>query len=109
MAWLERRAYQEVDAIDTPIGNLPKYRDLQELFTSKIAKEYPEDLYQKQFSLYIDNIIGRIDLQLEAYGKEKNIPQRLFDILKQQRQELETLKEKYGPIVTPQQLEAANA
>jgi phosphoenolpyruvate carboxykinase (GTP) len=109
MAWLERRAYQEVDAIDTPIGYLPKYKDLQELFTSKIAKEYPEDLYQKQFSLYIDNIIGRIDLQLEAYGKEKNIPQRLFDILKQQRQELETLKEKHGPIVTPQQLEAANA
>jgi len=105
MAWLERRAHNEVDAIDTPIGYLPKYADLKELFKSKIDKEYPEDLYEKQFSLYIDNILGRIDLQVEAYGKEANIPQRLFDILKKQRQELEALKEKYGSIVSPKQLE----
>ncbi|UCD77976.1 MAG: phosphoenolpyruvate carboxykinase (GTP) [Desulfobacterales bacterium] len=109
MAWLERRAHQEVDAIDTPIGYLPKYKDLKELFKSKIDKEYPADLYEKHFSLYIDNIIDRIDLQIEAYGKEKNIPQRLFDILKNQRQELEALKDKYGPIVAPKQLEEMNS
>jgi len=104
MAWLERRAHGEVDAIDTPIGYLPKYEDLKDLFKFKIDKEYPEDLYNKQFSLYIDNIIGRIDLQVEAYGKEKHIPQKLYDILKEQRQELTALKDKYGAIVTPQQL-----
>jgi phosphoenolpyruvate carboxykinase (GTP) len=59
----------------------------------------------KQFSLYIDNIVARVDLQIEAYGKEKNIPPKLFDILKKQRQELTALKEKFGPIVTPKQLE----
>ena len=104
MAWLERRAHNEVDAIETPIGYLPKYEDLKDLFKSKIDKAYPEDLYEKQFSLYIDNIIGRIDLQIEAYGKEANIPQKLFDILNRQRQELEALKDKYGSIVTPNQL-----
>ena len=109
MAWLERRAHGEVEAIDTPIGYLPKYEDLKDLFKSKIDKDYPEDLYNKQFSLYIDNIIGRIDLQVEAYGKEKHIPQKLFDILKEQRQELVALKDKYGAIVTPQQLAEANA
>jgi len=107
MAWLERRAHNEVDAIDSPIGYLPKYADLKELFNSKIDKEYPEDLYEKQFSLYIDNIISRIDLQIEAYGKEANVPQKLFDILNRQRQELTALKEKYGAIVTPKQLEEA--
>jgi phosphoenolpyruvate carboxykinase (GTP) len=109
MAWLERRAHGEVEAIDTPIGYLPKYEDLKNLFKSKIDKDYPEDLYNKQFSLYIDNIIGRIDLQVEAYGKEKHIPQKLYDILKEQRQELVALKDKYGAIVTPQQLAEANA
>jgi phosphoenolpyruvate carboxykinase (GTP) len=104
MAWLERRARREVDAIDTPVGYLPKYEDLQDLFTSKIDKEYPEDLYVKQFSLYIENILARVDLQIEAYGKEKNIPPKLFDILKEQRQELTALKEKFGPIVTPKQM-----
>ena len=42
---------------------------------------------------------------IEAYGKEKNIPQKLFDIYKEQRQELVALKDKYGAIVTPKQLE----
>jgi len=107
MAWLERRAHKEVDAIETPIGYLPKYADLKDLFKTKIDKEYPEDLYEKQFSLYIDKILGRIDLQVEAYGKEPKIPQRLFDILKKQRQELEALKDKYGSIVSPKQLEEA--
>ena len=105
MAWLERRAHNDVDAIDTPIGYIPKYADLKELFEAKINKAYPEDLYEKQFSLYIDKIVARIDLQLEAYGKEKNIPEKLFEILKKQHQGLMDLKEKYGPVVTPQQLE----
>jgi phosphoenolpyruvate carboxykinase (GTP) len=108
MAWLEGRARQEVDAIETPIGYLPKYEDLKNLFESRIRKEYPKDLYKKQFSLYIDNIVARIELQIESYGKEKNIPPKLFDILKEQRQELTALKEKFGPIVTPQQLEKAH-
>jgi phosphoenolpyruvate carboxykinase (GTP) len=109
MAWLERRAHGEVEAIDTPIGYLPKYEDLKALFKAKIDKDYPEDLYVKQFSLYIDHIIARIDLQVEAYGKEKNIPQKLFDIYKEQRLELVALKDKYGAIVTPRQLAEANA
>jgi phosphoenolpyruvate carboxykinase (GTP) len=105
MAWLERRAHHEVDAIETPIGYIPRYEDLKKLFKERADKEYPEDLYAKQFSLYIDNILGRIDLQIDAYGKEDNIPGRLFDILKQQRAQLMALKEKYGPIVTPAQLQ----
>ena len=60
-------------AIETPIGFLPKYDDLKELFKARIDKAYPRDLYDKQFSLYIDNIVKRIDLQLEAYGKEENL------------------------------------
>jgi len=105
MAWLERRVHREVEAIETPIGYLPKYEDLKDLFKSIIDKEYPRDLYVKQFSLYIDNIINRIDLQTEAYSKEKNIPARLFEVLKNQREALLELREKYGPIVSPEQLE----
>ena len=104
MGWLERLAHGEVETIDTPIGYLPKYEDLKALFNSRVGKEYPEALYEKQFSLYIDNIVSRVDLQLEAYGKEKNIPPKLFDILKRQRQELTALRDKFGPIVTPEQM-----
>jgi len=104
LAWLERYAHNEVNSIKTPIGNLPGYQDLKELFKTIINKEYSEELYVQQFSLYIDNIISRIDLQAEAYGKDKNIPDRLFEVLKEQKQDLTVLKEKFGPIVTPSQL-----
>ena len=105
MAWLELRAHHEVEAIETPIGDIPKYEDLKRLFKERIDKEYLEDLYAKQFSLHIDNIVARIDLQIDAYGKEENIPDKLFKILKRQRAELTALKDKYGPIVTPAQLQ----
>lgn len=83
---------------------MPKYEDLKELFKSIIDKEYPRELYDKQFSLYIDNIVGRIDLQNEAYGKEANIPVRLFEVLDEQKKALMELKTKYGSIVMPEQL-----
>jgi phosphoenolpyruvate carboxykinase (GTP) len=105
MAWLELRAHGEVDAIDTPIGYLPKFADLKRLFDEKIDKDYTEELYTKQFTLYIDNIVARIDLQVEAYGKEKNIPPKLFEVLQVQREGLMALKNKFGPIVSPRQLE----
>jgi phosphoenolpyruvate carboxykinase (GTP) len=104
LAWLERRAHQEADAIETPIGYIPKFEDLKNLFKTLINKEYTEELYVKQFSLYIDNIAARIDLQTEAYGKESNIPSQLFEVLKEQQEGLASLKEKYGSIVTPSQL-----
>jgi phosphoenolpyruvate carboxykinase (GTP) len=105
LAWLERRARGDVDAIETPIGYIPRYEDLKMLFSDIIDKSYPKELYIKQFSLYTDNIIGRINLQIEAYGKEDHIPPTLFEILHAQREGLEALKAKYGPVVTPDQLE----
>jgi phosphoenolpyruvate carboxykinase (GTP) len=109
LAWLERLAHNDVQAIDTPIGRLPKYDDLKALFQNIIEKPYPRELYDKQFSLYIDNIVSRIDLQLEAYGKEENLPAKLFDVLKMQRDGLTALKDKFGAIVLPDQLESAIA
>jgi phosphoenolpyruvate carboxykinase (GTP) len=103
LGWLELFAHGDVEAIETPIGSIPKYEDLNTLF-SGIDKEYPKSLYDKQFSFYIDNIVGRIDLQTEAYGKEENLPGQLFDVYKKQKADLLALKEKYGPVVSPEKL-----
>jgi phosphoenolpyruvate carboxykinase (GTP) len=104
LAWLERRAHGDVDAIETPIGFIPLFEDLQSSFKAIIDKPYDEALYNKQFSLYLDNILARIDLQVAAYGKEENIPGILFDVLEEQRQGLLALKDKFGSIVRPDQL-----
>ena len=76
-----------------------------ELFKDLIDKEYPADLYVKQLALYLDNVLGRIDLQDDAYSKEKNIPDKLFDVLEAQKEGLLDLRETYGAIVSPAQLE----
>ncbi|MGD9159129.1 MAG: phosphoenolpyruvate carboxykinase domain-containing protein, partial [Desulfobacteraceae bacterium] len=103
LGWLEKRANGDVEAIDTPIGFIPEYEDLKKLF-SEIEKDYPVDLYNKQFAFYIDNIVSRIDLQEEEYRKEENIPQKLFDIYAEQKKGLLALKEKYGAVVSVEQL-----
>ena len=108
LGWLELRARGDIDAIEAPIGFIPKYADLKELFAG-IGKEYPKELYDRQFAFYVDNILARIDLQEEAYRKEKNVPARLFEVYAEQRKGLEALKAKYGAIVSVEQLiEAAD-
>jgi phosphoenolpyruvate carboxykinase (GTP) len=49
----------------------------------------------------VDNILGRIQLQEEAYRKEKNMPAKIFEVYDEQRKGLQALKEKFGPIVKP--------
>ncbi len=101
LAWLAKLVHGEIKLIDTPIGGIPIYEDLKNLFKELIEKEYTKSLYLKQFSLYTENIIKRIDLQLKAYGKEKNIPSRFFEIVEIQKKELLELKSKHGSVVSP--------
>jgi len=103
LSWLERVAHGEVKAIETPIGLIPKYEDLKALF-AEIGKVYPLELYRKQFALYVDNILAMIELQEEAYRKEENVPPKLFEVYREQKEGLEALKAKYGPIVSVEQL-----
>ncbi len=104
LSWLAMRAHGEVEAIETPVGFIPKYDDLKRLFATAIGKEYPRDLYDRQFSIYVDKIQARIDLQREAFGKEKNLPEKLYQVYDEWTKGLAALKEEYGPIVTPGQL-----
>jgi phosphoenolpyruvate carboxykinase (GTP) len=101
LAWLERYAHHEVEYLLTPIGNLPVYEDLELLFDRIICKEYSRELYTRQFSLYLDNILARNALQQEAYSKEAGIPQELFEILERQKVALLSLKGVHGSIITP--------
>jgi phosphoenolpyruvate carboxykinase (GTP) len=80
---------------------------LEPLFRALIDKTYPKDLYDRQFSLYADNILARIELQTKAYAGEENIPRRLFEVLEEQRKGLLALKATFGSVITPEQLSAA--
>lgn len=104
LGWLELFTHGDVQAIDTPIGWIPRHEDLKKLFMERINKEYPESLYTMQFSLYIDNVVARIDLQDAAWRKEQGASERLFAVYAEQKAALLALKAAKGGIVKPQDL-----
>ena len=93
-----------VDTIWTPIGLLPKYEDLKQLFNDVIDKEYDKETYTKQFSLYIDNLIKRVDMSISEFAKEDGMIDEFFQVLEGWKEGLLELKEKVGPVVTPDQM-----
>ena len=106
LSWLERYCHAEVPFIETPLGYIPQYRSLKTLFIELLGKEYPAGVYDQQFSLYVDKVLYRIDIQEESYREEEGIPSRLFEIYAEQRNALRELKAQFGPVVAP--LEMAN-
>ena len=65
---------------------------LQDFLTVRETLEMFRDLYDRQFSIYVDNILGRIALQREAFGKEENIPAQLFEVYDEWAAGLQALK-----------------
>ncbi len=108
LSWLAQVNRKKADFIETPIGLIPTYKALKSLFKEVINKDYPESLYLKQFSLYVDNILARIEMQKAAYSKEKHIPGRFFVILDDWHRGLLHLKECFGSVVSPYRIAEAN-
>lgn len=94
----------KVETIWTPIGRIPKYQDLKKLFKEVIGKEYEKEIYTKQFSLYTENLIKRVDMSISEFAKEKGMTDEFFNVLNTWRRDLAALKETIGPIVTPDQM-----
>lgn len=94
----------KVETIWTPIGRIPKYKDLKKLFKKVIDKEYQKDLYNKQFSLYMENLINRVNMSINEFAKEKDMADEFFHVLDTWHRDLAALKATVGPIVTPDQM-----
>ncbi len=102
LKWAELRAHQDVEAIETPIGYIPKYEDLKRLFKDIQSKEYSKDDYEKQFKLRIPENLAKIDRILNIYqNKVKDAPQVFFEVLNKEKEKLIKAREKYGDYVVP--------
>ena len=94
----------KVETIWTPIGRIPKYQDLKKQFKEVIDKEYDRDVYVRQFSLYTENLIRRIDMSINEFAREKGMADEFFHVLDTWRRDLVALKATVGEIVTPGQM-----
>ena len=94
--WAEGRAKGDFEAIITPIGYIPIYKDLKSLFELELNKSYSKEEYIEQFTIRITQLLEKLDRVEEMYKTEGNIPQFFWNNLYKQREELISLKEKYN-------------
>ena len=106
LIWMDGRVHNEYDAIETPIGFIPKYEDLNELFKQIFDREYTKEDYEKQFSVRIIKWLDKMDRIEKIYGAEEEIPKIFHDHLEQQRTRLNEAKEKFGKdVISPFEFE----
>lgn len=105
--WAEGRIHGEFDAIRTPIGYLPKYEDLRELFEKGLnGKIYTKKEYEEQFSIRIRKYLEKLDRMEALFRDEPHMPDEFWDVLNKQRKALKDLQEKTEKdIVSPFELE----
>lgn len=102
LKWMELRVHNDVEAIRTPTGYIPKYEDLKKLFKKILDKDYTKNNYIEQFTLRIPENIRKIERIIEIYQtKVSDTPGILFAILEEQRQRLEEVRAKCGDYVSP--------
>jgi len=106
LKWMELRVHGDVDAIETPIGYIPKYEDLARLFKEVLNKEYTREAYEKQFTIRVPELLAKIE-RIETIYREKvgEVPEELFQVLEEERKRLLEAKEKYGDYISPFTLE----
>lgn len=103
LKWMELRSHQEVSAIKTPTGFIPKYEDLRTLFKKVLNKEYRQEDYAKQFTLRIPENLAKIERITKIYQNEvPDTPEILFKVLQEQKERLQSARAKYSNYVSPE-------
>ena len=106
---MELRVHNEVDALMTPTGYIPKYEDLRKLFKQVLGKNYAKEDYIKQFTIRVPENLAKIERVSRFYQENViDTPLELFGILFLQRQRLMEAKEKYGDYISPESFEKGN-
>ena len=102
LKWMELRVHNEVEGIDIGIGFIPVYEDLKALFKEFTGKDYTREDYIKQFTLRIPENISKINRIIKKYrGLNSDVPDLLYDVLKEQKRRLEDLKRIRGEYISP--------
>jgi phosphoenolpyruvate carboxykinase (GTP) len=102
LLWMEGRVHGEYEAIETPIGYIPRYEDLRSLFQSVFKREYTAEEYEEQFSIRIDKFLEKIDRMEKIYAQEQEVPQSFSDYLQTLKGRLIASRKKHNSgVVSP--------
>lgn len=101
LKWMELRVHDDVEAIESPIGYLPIYEDLRDLFKEVLGKKYSRSDYEEQFKLRVPKLLSKIERIKGLYGSISGTPKVIFDVLEEERKRLLKIREKHGNVVSP--------
>ena len=106
LKWMEQRVHDEVEAIESPTGYLPKYDDLRRIFKWVLKKDYKKEDYVKQFTIRVPENLAKIERVQRFYQENvSDTPLELFGILYLQRERLLKAKASFGDYISPEKLE----
>ena len=99
---MERRINGKMDAYATPMGFIPKYDDLVDLFRKELSTDFSKEDYESQFMIRIPELLDKLDLAEKYFQKETGgEPKELMDMVVAQRKALLDAKQEYGENISP--------
>jgi phosphoenolpyruvate carboxykinase (GTP) len=99
--WAEGRVHEEYPAIKTPIGYIPQYEDLRQLFLKVFNRDYSESDYEKQFSVRVDKYLEKWRRMQLIFKSEKDIPKELWRVHNKVKKEIDEVKENSKKAIIP--------
>jgi phosphoenolpyruvate carboxykinase (GTP) len=99
--WAEGRVHGDYGAIRTPIGYIPHYEDLRNLFREVFDRDYSRSEYELEFSIRVDRYLEKHKRIDELYKAEPNMPSEFWDEHRRVKEELEKVKKESGRSVLP--------
>lgn len=110
LKWMELRVHNEVSAIKTPTGYIPRYDDIKKLFKQVLNKDYSKEDYTKQFTIRIPENLAKIDRIRKIYESTvAATPPVVFKIVEEEKKRLIEARTKYGNYVSPDKWEGRRA
>lgn len=101
LLWAEGRVHGEYEAIETPVGRIPKYEDLKTLFTRELGKDYTEAEYVQQFSLRVVKYLEKMERMSKIFENIK-MPSDFTKELRAQTKRLRETRTKFREdIISP--------
>jgi len=99
--WAEGRVHHEFEALETPVGRIPKYEDLKRLFIRELNKDYTKAEYLQQFSLRVTKYLEKMERMSKIF-ENVEMPEAFNEELKAQITRLKEASTKFEEdIISP--------
>eukprot|EP01105_Mastigella_eilhardi_P016462 TRINITY_DN3764_c0_g2_i3.p1 TRINITY_DN3764_c0_g2~~TRINITY_DN3764_c0_g2_i3.p1 ORF type:complete len:672 (-),score=212.95 TRINITY_DN3764_c0_g2_i3:101-1816(-) len=100
--WAEGRVHGEFGGRRTPIGIIPLYEDLRDLFTQIFpGRVYTEAEYDEQFSIRAKNLLSKYERSRQMYATEEGMPHEFYAVLYGIIAQLNDVRAKHGDVIPP--------